>query len=437
MDDVMELDATALGEEAEGTEDYAEGEESSEPVEGEESAEPVEGEEPEGEEESEEDDEPEVEQEKPVDKVQDGRNMPDSLKKGIALLKGSNKEAADMVRAQFFQNRDYRDAVGTPQEAVALKAAYEQIGGVEGLAAMEAEREEWNQVDLALGEGKAADLLADKPELLVKNAIPIINAFADKAPEQYAHYTDKLTYTKMGGDSTLRTLNALHGILADNPQAQSAVASLHDHLYDMREKAQEFEQKRVDPREEQLKQRETQFEEQRRADFEGTVYNDAQSFLKPEIDRVISSELNGRKVSDATMEIFREKITAEIEKRLAQVPGFERNLDSHYRTGDRGKSLNYIKSQYQSILGVGKAGDVIKPYLRDINPQKAPAVKTASDKTTAARSQAPADPGKINMNGRWPNHSDVDWGKTTTKDYASGTAVLKSGKIASGYSATA
>jgi hypothetical protein len=436
-DDVMELEDAALGEDS-----GVEGEELNELNEmddqsQEEGAElQNEGDESEGE--VEESEGEQQEEQKPVENAQDGRKMPDAVKKAFANLKSSNPEAAKTLRATWFQNQDYKAVFPTPADAVALKDKFEMLGGEEGIAAIESERQEWQGIEKQVEEGKIADILAEQPEILAKNAVGMVNKWAEKAPEQYAYYANKLTYNKMGGDGTLRTLSSIHGLLADNPQAQQAIAEMHDHLFDMREKSAQFEQKRVDPREEQLRQERESFEEQRRADFEGQVYNDAQSYLKPEIDKAIGAILNGRQVSAETMELLREKVNGNIEKMIEQTPGLAARVDALYSTGDRAKSLDFIKQQYNRILTSGKAADIIKPFLRDINPTPATKQNGQQQKPQQQRQAAqPNEGGKIHMNGKWPNHADVDWSKTSMADYASGKAVLRSGKTATGWATTA
>ena len=85
--------------------------------------------------ESEDEESPEGEQQeetKPVEAVQDGRKMPDAVKKAFANLKSSNPEAAKTLRATWFQNQDYKAAFATPAEAIALKDKFEMLGGDEG-----------------------------------------------------------------------------------------------------------------------------------------------------------------------------------------------------------------------------------------------------------------------------------------------------------------
>lgn len=436
-DEVMELEDAALGEDTDGGEGFDESGEVAE--EGQDESEELqdEGDESEGEDEEQPEGEQQEEETKPVETVQDGRKMPDAVKKAFANLKSSNPEAAKTLRATWFQNQDYKAAFSTPAEAIALKDKFDMLGGDEGVAAIEAELQEWQAVEQQVEQGKLAEILKEQPELIAKNAVGMINEWAENPAtrEQYQYYANTLTFRSMGGTQTLSQLAAAHAALDGNPQAQMAIAAVHDRLVDMAEKSQQFESKRVDPREEALRQERETFETQRRADFEGQVYNDAQAYLKPEIDKQIGAILNGRKVSDATMELLREKVNGNIEKMLDQVPGLAKAVDSLYSTGDKAKSLEYIKQQYNRILTSGRAADIIKPFLRDINPQ-APAKQNGQAQKPQQKAQQ-VEGGKIHMNGKWPNHADVDWGKTSMGDYSSGTAILKSGKTAVGWSATA
>lgn len=428
-DELMEQEATDLGEMEQPEVDDAPEDEGEE-----ESTEQVDGEESEGEEESEEDSEPE-EEEKPAEVVQTGRNMPDALKKGLAALKGSNPEAAKLIRAQFFQNQDYKALFPTPAEAAALKTQFEDIGGLEGIKQIEEERQEWAAIDAAVAEGKAADLLKDDPELLTKNAVGVVNEWAKTAPEQYGYYQNLVTANKIESLGLQSGLSSAYDYITNtdpanlDPKALAAhIANLHDKIVDVREQAMKYEQKRTDPREEALKQKESAFEEKRRADFESSVATEALSYRDKVIDKAIEGLLNGRKADDAQMKHYRKLVSEEVGERLAKIPGFEAQLEAQYRTGNRAEAVSWLNKQFDRIINGGKAADVISPLLRNINPQKT-AVKSAGGKSASKTSN---DPGSVVLND-WPDHDTIDWSRTTSADVAQGKAILLNGKRASGW----
>lgn len=436
MDELIEQEATDLGEGFDGEQENDGALEGDDEQQGEETDEPVEGEESEGDEG--EDDQPE--EDKPAEVAsQDGRKMPDAVKKAFANLKSSNPEAAKTLRATWFQNQDYKAAFETPAAAVAMKQAFEDIGGTDGVAQIQSEREEWAQIDQAVAEGKAAELLAGNPEMLTKNAVGVVNEWAKTAPEQYRYYADTVAVNTIQAtglpDELASVYEQLGQFVAQNPELkayiqpfQTKIAGAYNKIVDLHERAKSYETKRTDPREEALKQKETAFEEQRRADFETRVAGEAETYLGGAVDKAIDALLNGRKADADQREIFREKVQSEVQKRLGQIPGFSTALESHYRTGDQKKSFDYIKQQYDRILGTGKAASVIEPLLRNINQK----VTTKPNGTGKPNGQRPAEAGSVSMR-EMPGWDQIDWSKTTTADVAQGKAVLTNGKRATGW----
>lgn len=426
-DEVMEQEATDLGEvEVPEVDDAPDTDMPAE--EGDESDDQEESEDGD---ESEEDDAPAEEEEKPVEvAVTDGRKMPDAVKKLLALGKTSNPEGTKIMRATWFQNQDYRAVFPTPSDAVALKNAYEEIGGADGVAQIQAERQEWADVDKAIGEGRAAELLKDNPELLGKNAVGVVNEWAKAAPEQYGYYQNIVTANKIESLGLQSGLVELHNYLKDaDPQAAAYVAKMHDKIVDVREAAKQYEQKRVDPAREALEKDKQTFAEQRRADFEGAVATEAESYRDKAIDKAIEGLLNGRKADDDQMKHYRKLVREEVGERLGKIPGFDSQLEAQYRTGNRQESVAWLQKQFDRIIGVGKAASVIDPLLRNINPQKAVAAKTNGTKPASKTS---SDAGSVTLND-WPDHDKIDWTKTTSADVAQGHAILTNGKKASGW----
>lgn len=358
----------------------------------------------------------------------DDRTLPDAIKKAIKAIRTSDPATAKVVKQLYYSDQEYRAAFPKPSDAVAAKTLIEQVGGPEGLQQIESERQEWTALDQKFEEGSGdfvKSIAEANPDAFVKIAPHAINEWATRAPEQYGYYanTVALNTLKQSGID-LRALAAAHGRYKDNPEAQGIIAEIHNALYDLKQKATDFEQKRTDPREEQLKQKETAFEQKRRADFETGVATQAETFLKekmqPEIDRILA----GRKVDPEAAEMMQSMVEREVQKRLAEIPNFENQLETFYRTGDAQKSTDYIKAQYNRILPEA-VKKVITPLYRNI---QAPVLK----KAVAQNGARSAAPGEVVLK-EMPDWKDVDQSKTTVADMIQGKAILKNGKTATGW----
>lgn len=373
-------------------------------------------------------------EEEPVEgKPTDGRKMPDGLKKAIASLKATSPEVAKQIKGIYYAEQEYRAAFPKPEDAIAAKNLIEEIGGQEGIQEIAAEREEWNKIDSDFSEGKpefVKSLAEGNPEAFLKTAPHVINEFANRAPEQYAYYTNRLTLNTMA--SAGLSLQGLHGAYErykdSNPEAAGIIAEVYNAMYDLNSKAAQFEQKRTDPREEQLKQREQEFETKRRADFETGVANQAEKFLgekmQPEIERIIGN----RKVDPEAMKEFKKMVQGKVGEMLAAIPGIEDKLEAYYRTGDSAKSVAYIQSQYNRLLP--QAAKVIEPFLRNIAPSPAKPQQKQGGKSE------PSEPGTVVLK-EMPSWDELDpaWRSKSesTAELIEGRAVLKNGKKATGW----
>jgi hypothetical protein len=416
--DETPAESTELGEESPDTEVVEEAEEQGDETEGE------------SEEESEGDEPVEGQQQ-----AQDGRKMPDGLKKAIASLKTTSPETAKQIKGLYYSDQEYRAAFAKPEDAVAAKNLIEEIGGQEGIQEIAAEREEWQKIDADFSEGKpefVKSLAEGNPEAFLKTAPHVINEFATRAPEQYAYYANRLTLNTMSNAGL--SLQNLHGAYErykeSNPEAAGVIAEVYNAMHDMNSKAAQFEQKRTDPREEQLKQREQEFENKRRADFETSVAGQAEKYLgekmQPEIDRIVGN----RKVDPEAMKEFQGMVQRKVGELLAAIPGIEDKLEAYYRTGDAQKSVAYVQSQYTRLIP--QAAKVIEPFLRNI----APAAARQAPKQGTGKSTASPEPGTVTLKEMptW-DQLDPEWRSRveSTAEWMQGRAVLKSGKKATGW----
>lgn len=363
----------------------------------------------------------------------DGRKMPDSLKKALAAVKATNPEAAKELRGLYFSNQEYRNSFPTAAEAANAKNLIEEIGGPEGVQEIAAEREEWGTIDKQFAEGSGdfvKTIAESNPEAFVKIAPHAINEWAARAPEQYAYFAQSLTVNMLKNAGIPEKLERAYRDASDNPALQATIAETYNSIVDMHDKAQQFAQKRPDPREEKLNQDRQQFEQQRRGSFEEGVAKQAETYLtekmKPEVDRILA----GRKIDAEAASTIQNLVTQEVQRRLAEIPGFADKLEAFYRTGDSAKSIEYIKAQYNRILPEATK-KVVAPLYRNIQATPAAKPKVAANGAPAARTE-------VTLRDM-PNWNDIDMVRTQqeygdpTAAVMSGKAILKSGKRASGW----
>jgi hypothetical protein len=91
----------------------------------------------------------------------------DPVKDAINKLKATDPKGAEALRREHFQNTDYRKAFETPQAAREAKDLLESVGGADGLAAKEAELNDYAGVLTKLADGNPEVLdtvIADSKE---------------------------------------------------------------------------------------------------------------------------------------------------------------------------------------------------------------------------------------------------------------------------------
>lgn len=396
---------------------------------------PVDGETVEGEvepEESQDSSEEEEQQATPgIDDAPDGRKMPDALKKDFAALRAVNSEAAKKMKEIYWKGQEYGSVFPLPADAIAAKQFIDEIGGQDGYKELQAEREEWGNLDKAYAEAPAdfvKSIAENNPDAFLKVAPQAINEWAQRAPGQYAYYANTVTLNSLANAGiSVEGLASAYSRYADNPQAQAIIAEVHNSLLGMKEKTSQFEQKRssVDPERTKLQEERSRFETERRGAFENGVASRAETYLTEKLQPAMDRVINGRKIDPDALKGYQKMVKDEVMSRLAAIPGFADKLEAHYRTGNAEDSVKYVQTQYDRILP--EAAKVIAPFLRDIKPGvKAP--------TTAAGipGAKPAAAGEVTLR-EMPDHSQIDFNKCTVADVMQGKAVLKNGKRASGW----
>lgn len=370
----------------------------------------------------------------------DGKKLPDAAKKGLNELKAINPQAATALKDSFYAMgaslTQYQQAFEKPADAIAARQMFDQVGGPEGVTAIQSERDEWNEIDASFGEGKPdfyKNLAEANPDAFLKGIPHAINEFASRAPEQYGYYANTVTLNTLAsaGLTTKILADTYNNVKADNPVAAGILQEIYQMISPLEAKKAQFEQKRVDPEKEKFQQEKAQFETNRRVEFEQDVDRQARANfaekLKPEIDRII----NGRAVDPAAMKGYQKMVDDELERLLTEVPGIGKQIEAFYRTGNKAESVKYITNIAGPLMA--KAAKVIEPYLRSI-PASSKRTVTPGAKPAANGGKPAAPAGTVSLREMpsWEQF-DANWIQDPKNVAAamSGSGKLKTGRMAS------
>src|SRR6185437_15707743 len=84
---------------------------------------------------------------------QDGRLLPGKLRNLLKDLKGKDAKLAGEIRDAWFTAKNFQQVFPSPKEAVKARETLDQLGGDEGIQAIEQERAEWATLDKQFSEG--------------------------------------------------------------------------------------------------------------------------------------------------------------------------------------------------------------------------------------------------------------------------------------------
>jgi hypothetical protein len=353
----------------------------------------------------------------------DGRTIP-------AKFRELFKEHKDLKKL-WFVNQEYREHFASPAEAEKAKLTIMQLGGDEGLKAIEADRTALASIDQRLAEGDprfVEEIAAQNPEGFAKIIPHALDDLARIDPDGYNHTMSKIfasTFQQRGGLADA-IYNVQQNLANGNTQnATQLLSQIQDYIDGFDKVARQQPTKRNDTDREQFQNEKKQWEQQKMANWQKEVGSEIVNHIDTGTKKELGNYLKGKKLTDQAYAMFLDNVHKELVKSLKNDANYQSQAKLHVTKMDKDAALKLHKSRTDKYLPVA-VKNTYKLFYSNFGG------KTAEQKKRVEVNQARKDVGSgapaVDKLAKAPNPADIDSRLTTKEMILKGEAVLKSGK---------
>ena len=388
---------------------------------------------------------PEVDAPAFTGKAVDGGKLNPAIKPYLDELKAKSpaleKEIRNALLRQDAFSREFPGGTREVRGKIAeLQQTVEELGGMDGIKSTKQELQFFHDLDQQFTAGDprfVESLIADPAgqQAFLKIAPAMVAKYEAMHPEgfnNFLHSRFRQELEKSDVKITLLRMQDYIGRLPDGPERDGLVAQWGNLVgsedgssgffnrimagASRKVEAPKFEPQannRVDDgREQQLTQREEGLKKQ---EYEVTWNSQLRSVFSPQFDKLQRE----RKLTDQQSAAAKELFSSRFDKTIRASKPTMDALSRHYAAGDR--------TAYQRVVSEFFGREIPKVLASVVDhfaPSRGPRAEPKPLNPGAPRTAPAAAPRAIN---RAPGMEDVDFGKTTTAMYTSGTAFLKNG----------
>lgn len=336
------------------------------------------------------------------------------------------------VRALFFGSQKLKQAFpGGVNEAVALKAALEQHGGVEAIESMKGDLENYQAND------QLRDTAPDKwvaegfeafPEVAFKAFAHSLDIVAAKMPEQYDHLMSRVMLDTMNQGPIGEIWQILS--TSTDPNAKAAADKLASFYHGIKNTASKVPEKKIDAQQAKLDARDKDLNTKEETLRNHTVNSSTIPRLGQQMTSAIEKEakLIGFDLKKfyadqpGAARSMRTEILNKTMQKAASDPTFVKQYKSIMKTGDTQRAIAMMNKKHDAILP-----EIVRSVATEWGIKKNGAAKP-NPTTRTTRSAPSAGSGVVERVSAKPHGSEIDWSKTGNRIYDS-EAVLKTGKV--------
>jgi hypothetical protein len=368
--------------------------------------------------------------------ARDGRKMPDRIKKALAKLAETDKEAATVARKAYYEAGDYKQVFPNVQAARDAADLIENFGGAEGIGALKKDSTDYEAelAAMAKGDSGAVDRLAtDFPQGLVKMAPYALAKLKDIDPGVYEHTAANVVTESLANYGVAHSLVRLGELIGDGKQKEAAELSAQM-LKWVRDTA-EFAKSKATPKagapaaDTGVSKERQEFEAQKAEDFrQRTATASIQT-----LDRLLTKELNrllstrpGLKLTEPQRKSFIHEARGIVAEGLGGISGYKDRVGALLKGGDIDALLRFMRGK---ALARVNGSHLIAKAARQTWGTRGWAAG-GKKKTAGAGGGGGGQGGGVTTLQGKPSADDIDWSKDRGRvRFMNGEATLKNGKV--------
>ncbi len=366
----------------------------------------------------------------------DGRKLSPELKKYFDELQGTNPKLAKQLRGAFFAVGEFRAQFPTPQAAAKAKELIEQVGGEEGLQAIEQERSAWNALDAQYDKGDPQfikSIAEENPNAFVKLMPTALEEFATRDRDTYNHVMARVLHNTLDKSGVLGYLTQLRSV-TDVKDAQRLADELLEWAGGIRELASKQPEKKVDPEREKLQTEREKFEQEKRVHFERDIATDFRTHLKTGIESELGKLLAARRIDIKKLartdpdayNLLLSNCDRAISIALAKQPDIKQKAAALLATGDKARVLKFYRSRTDRVLAQAVKG-VYNAFYK-LGGGKQVETTRREEANQQRRDPGTGGSGAGTKLGKAPESNQIDYSRTTNDMIWKNEAYLKGKK---------
>jgi hypothetical protein len=332
-----------------------------------------------------------------------------------------------MRTAAFELGGLYREFPGGLKEAVSIKTALSEIGGVDGLKEQREAIADYSKLESLFEKGDPAfiESLADSLPQSFSQIMPAgLERWKQADAEMYNHTMARVLIQTMDSAKVSDTIEKIWAALDPKTQEgeRQALAYIWQTLDGYRKAGEKAPERKTNPQEDAFKQREQQLAERETRALLVPVANAGKQQLETITDREMGASYQWAATDESVKQAVRERIQQEVVKASKADKSFTTNFETLKARKDASALERHIKA-FQDKVTPAIAQRVAKLFA--VKPKGGPvAVKKAP---VAAQATAKTEQGWVRTTQQ-PKAGEIDYSKTNDDMIMDGKAVLKGGK---------
>lgn len=367
----------------------------------------------------------------------DARTLPKAVKEALAGLKTTNPQVAKALNEAFFNRQELLKEIPEGLTAVReMKAAFDGVGGSEGLAQLQ-ERSgllDTIDTDIANGDPKVLDdIISGSPDgfkKLVPHIIDKLQALDGKA------YGDALrphfvsTLEGVGLDGVLDDLAAALKA-GDGTAAMRVVNSFAKWFDGLKQQSSQARSTQPDPERQKFEKERTEFQSKKESDFRSDIGRQSNAHMSQVMEKNLNQYLKGKNLTQEAKADLAEGINGRVSALLKADKNYQTNVKSMLaaKNRDSAKINRYITAKLDTVVPTATKEVWERRYGKSAPPLAAVAAKTAAQPGQKAQSTSRVGGNQTAIQiAKKPSINDID----LTEDpkmllFMTGKGVMKTG----------